>query len=101
MQIRREYYAIGIHVERGLFDNVRYVTFGNEEDYLLVYIDNLRMTKDGFSAVKFHLSKVEKGLAYGFIYNCQDGSPSGFRKIPLDSLSLEEDTLPYECTSQS
>jgi hypothetical protein len=91
-----EYYAVCKIVDKGIFDNERVVVLGLEKEWLTVDKGCLGLTKAGLVAAQFSLEKIEDGIAYGCVYNCQDGAPSGMRNIPLDDLTETKDILPYD-----
>jgi hypothetical protein len=96
MQLGEECYAICDSISKGFFDNERCITLnGENRTELFVDIHCLGKTRDGYIAAKFHINGIKGGLASGIVYNCEDGAPSGFRIIPLDSLSPKEAITPF------
>lgn len=91
-----ECYAICNIIDKGLFENERVIVLGLEKEWITIHNGCLGLTKAGFIATKFAPEKIERGIAYGCVYNCQDGKPSGMRNIPLDSLVKTKDILPYD-----
>ncbi len=91
-----ECYAICNIVDKGIFENERVIVLGLEKEWVEVNASCLRLTKAGFVAARFAIEKIQRGIAYGCVYNCQDGAPSGMRNIPLDSLTEAENVLPYD-----
>ena len=91
-----EYYAVCKIVDRGMFESERVIVLGLEKEWLAVDKSCLGLTRAGFIAAKFAVEKMQNGVAYGCVYNCQDGKPSGMRNIPLDDLTEAKDILPYD-----
>lgn len=96
MDLNSECYAICKIIGPGLFSNQRSISLGNDLGDIIVDEDSLRKTKDGFTAVRFYLSDIKKGLATGYVYNCDDNPSNGYIDIPLDSLSSIKETLPFK-----
>lgn len=86
-----EYYAICNRVERGIFDNQRFIYVGDGEP-ICVRADYLRITPDNFVAAKFYVDEINKGIASGIVY----GMPPSLREVPLDSLSSREEVVSME-----
>lgn len=82
-------------LRNGFFDDERCITLsGDNKTELFVNVSCLGKTRDGYVAAKYHILEIERGLASGIVYNCENGAPSGFRKIPVDSLSPKEGITP-------
>ena len=94
--IENECYALCDIVDKGLFETERVIVLGLEKQWLTVNVNNLKITKAGFVAARFATEKIEKGVVYGCVYNCEEGAHSGMRNIPLDSLVKTKDILPYD-----
>ncbi len=91
-----EYYALCNIVDRGLGPSERIIVLGLEKEWITVDTRCLGLTKAGFVATRFAIENIRPGVAYGCVYNCQDGKPSGMRNIPIDSLVKTKDILPYD-----
>jgi len=96
MDLCSECYAICTVRETGLFSNQRLISLGDNLSHIVVDQDSLRTTKDGFTAVRFYLYRIDKGKGVGYVYNCDDNPSNGYLAIPKDSLSLAKDTLPFQ-----
>ena len=81
-----EYYAICSSVEEDVFKDIRIITIGTNKQ-LLVDKSCLKVSLDGFIVALVALEKIENGLAHGYVWNCQNGFPSGKISIPIDSLT--------------
>jgi len=91
-----ECYALCNIVEKGLRPNERTVVLGLEKQWVSIHTSCLGLTKAGFVATRFAPEKIEKGIAYGCVYNYEYGAPSGMRNIPIDSLTETKNILPYD-----
>jgi len=93
---QKECYALCNIVDRGIFESERVIVLGLEKEWVRVNTSDLRLTRAGFVATRFAIEKMQNGIAYGCVYNCQDGRPSGMRNMPRDSLTEAENVLPYD-----
>ncbi len=97
MDLRSECYAICTDVrETGLFSNHKLISIGTDLSHMVVNQEDLRTTRDGYNAVRFYIYRIERAMAVGFIYDCDNHPSNGCISVPLDSLSLAKDTLPFE-----